>query len=86
MLIEEPAGWPVVIEAEREDHASAERDAIARLGAVVEGTGRPIESAIALVYPPEVRDEVGGPQIRAALGATDALEYALYTDAAGGGG
>ena len=83
ILIEEPAGWPVVIEAERENHASAETDAQARLGAVVNETGRPIESAIALVYPPDVREQTGGRRIRAALRQTDALEYALYTTTAG---
>ncbi len=83
ILIEEPAGWPVVIEAERENHASAEQDALARLGAVVDETGHPIESAIALVYPPDVREQTGGRRIRAALRATEALEYALYSAASG---
>ncbi len=83
ILIEEPAGWPVVIEAERENHASAETDARARLGVVVNETGRPIESAIALVYPAEVREQTGGKATRAALYATDTLEYALYTATSG---
>ena len=83
VLIEEPAGWPVVIEAERENHTSAERDALARLGAIVNETGRDIESAIALVYPPDVREKTGGKAIRAALRATDGLEYALYTATSG---
>lgn len=79
VLIEEPSGWPVVIEAEREDHASAERDALARLGEVVQKSNRAVESAIALVYPSDVREQVGGPEVRAALRATDGLEYALYS-------
>ena len=83
VLIEEPSGWPVVIEAERENHASAEADALARLGAVVDETGRPIESAIALVYPADVREQTGGKATRAALNATDGLEYALYTATSG---
>ena len=83
VLIEEPAGWPVVIEAERENYASAEDDALARLGAVVESSGREIESAIALVYPPDVREQTGGKALRAALRQTDALEYALYTATSG---
>ena len=83
ILILEPAGWPVVIEAERDNHASAESDAQARLGVVVNETGRPIESAIALVYPAEVREQTGGKATRAALRQTDALEYALYTATAG---
>ena len=83
ILIEEPAGWPVVIEAERENHASAETDALARLGVVVNETGRPIESAVALVYPAEVREQTGGKATRAALYATNALEYALYSATSG---
>ena len=83
VLIEEPAGWPVVIEAERENHAGAEGDALARLGAVVESSAREIESAIALVYPPDVREQTGGKAIRAALRETDGLEYALYTATSG---
>ena len=83
VLIEEPAGWPVVIEAERENHTSAETDALARLGAVVESSGREIESAVALVYPPDVRGQTGGKAIRAALRKTDGLEYALYTATSG---
>jgi len=83
VLIEEPAGWPVVIEAERENHSSAEDDALARLGEIVEASSREIESAIALVYPPDVREQTGGKAIRAALSQTDALEYALYTATSG---
>ena len=51
VLVEDASGWPVVVEAERADHASAERDAIARLGRVVVGRSFAIETAIALVYP-----------------------------------
>ena len=83
ILIIEPAGWPVVIEAERERHAGAENDALARLGEQPQETSGPIESAIALVYPPDVREQTGGRRIRAALRQTDALEYALYTATAG---
>ena len=83
VLIEEPAGWPVVIEAERENHTSAESDALERLGAVVESSAREIESAIALVYPPDVREQTGGKAIRAALRETAGLEYALYTATSG---
>ena len=79
ILIEDASDWPIVIEAERESHTSAESDAIARLGEIVHVSGRPIESAIALVYPPEVRDKVGGKALRTALRETQNLEYALYT-------
>ena len=34
ILVEDASGWPVVIEAERANHASAQQDAIARLGRV----------------------------------------------------
>ena len=83
ILIIEPAGWPVVIEAERERHTGAENDALARLGEQPQETSGAIESAIALVYPPEVRERTGGRRIRAALRETDALEYALYTATSG---
>ena len=78
ILIEEASGWPVVIEAERSNHASAEDDAKARLGRTVTNTGRQIETAIALVYPPNVRS-LDGSALRDAIGHTQELEYALYT-------
>ena len=83
ILLLEPAGWPVVIEAERENHASAENDALARLRETVKEASGAIESAIALVYPPDVREQTGGRAIRAALRQTEALEYALYTATSG---
>ena len=78
ILIEEASGWPVVIEAERSNHASAEDDAKARLGRTVTNTGRQIETAIALVYPHNVRS-IDGSALRDAIGHTQELEYALYT-------
>ena len=83
VLIIEPAGWPVVIEAERENYAGAEQDALARLGETVTGASGRIESAIALVYSPDVCEQTGGRALRAALCQTDALEYALYTATSG---
>ena len=83
VLIIEPAGWPVVIEAERENYASAEKDALARLGESVKEASGAIESAIALVYPPDVREQTGGRALRATLRETDGLEYALYTATSG---
>ena len=83
ILILEPAGWPVVIEAERDSHASAENDARARLGETVKEASGRIESAIALVYPPDVREKTGGRALRSALRKTDALEYALYSATSG---
>ena len=56
ILIEEASQWPVVIEAERTNHDSAELDAQGRLERIVNETGKQIESAIALVYPASVLD------------------------------
>ena len=84
ILIEEASQWPVVIEAERTNHPSAEQDARARLGQVVNETGKRIESAIALVYPESVL-ELSEQALRDELGQTDGLEYALYTQTIGGG-
>ena len=78
ILIEEASGWPVVIEAERSNHASAEDDAKARLGRVVASSGRTVETAIALVYPPIVHT-LDGPVLREAILNSKDLEYALYT-------
>ena len=78
ILIEEASGWPVVIEAERDNHPSAENDAKARLGRTVANTGRQIETAIALVYPQELH-VLDGSALRDAISRTDGLEYALYT-------
>ena len=78
VLVLESAGWPVVVEAERENHASAEQDAVARLRKHPADSDFPIETAIALVYPPELHD-VNGAKLRAAIRSTDRFEYALYT-------
>ena len=78
VLVEDASGWPVVIEAERADHASAERDATARLGRVVVGRSFAIETAIALVYP-DALTYLDGARLREGLDRTEDLEYALYT-------
>ena len=78
ILIEEVSGWPVVIEAERANYRSAEDDAKNRLGLTVANSGRRIETAIALVYPPNLH-ELDGSELRDAILNTDELEYALYT-------
>ena len=78
ILIEEASGWPVVIEAERSSHASAENDAKDRLGKTVARTGRQIETAIALVYPSDIHT-LDGAALRDAIDGTQDLEYALYT-------
>ena len=78
ILIEEASGWPIAIEAERSNHASAEADAQARLGRTVANTGRQIETAIALVYPANLHS-LDGSALRYAISSTQDLEYALYT-------
>ena len=84
ILIEEASQWPVVIEAERTNHDSAELDAQSRLGRIVNETGKQIESAIALVYPQSALD-LSEQALRDELGRTEALEYALYTRTIAGG-
>ena len=78
ILIEEASGWPIAIEAERSNHASAEADAQARLGRTVASTGRQIETAIALVYPANLHS-LDGSALRYAISSTQDLEYVLYT-------
>ncbi len=78
ILVEDASGWPVVIEAERADHASAEQDAMARLGRKVAQSGKIIETAVALVYPDELT-YMDGRRLRNAVGRTAVFEYALYT-------
>ena len=84
VLIEEAAQWPVAIEADKANYDSAEQDARNRLGQVVNETRKPIESVIALVYPPAVW-EIDGKELRQTLRTTDGLEYALLTRTRGGG-
>ena len=77
VLVREPSGWPVAVEAKHHpNHAGAEASASARLGRQPASGPHPIETAIALVYPPEFAALDGAP-LRAAIDATDALEYAL---------
>lgn len=78
ILVLEPSGWPVVIEAELSNHRDAERDAIERLGKRPVGGDNDIETVIALVYP-EALERLRGAELRQAIRTTDALEYALYT-------
>ena len=77
-LVLEAAGWPVAVEAELAHHASAEAEAQSRLGRRPVASRHPIETAVALVYPPGFASLDGAP-LRAAIDATDALEYALYS-------
>ena len=80
VLVLDAAGWPVVIEAKHHPHyAWAEDAAEDRLGSTPVGGEHAIETAIALVYPPEFQ-QLDGEALRRAIRTTDALEYALHTD------
>ena len=57
LLITDPGGAPVVIEAEYEPARTVEKEARARLDLQVAGEMRPIESAIAVRYPAGLKDE-----------------------------
>jgi len=59
ILIEEPAGWPVVIEGEVANRRQAETEAEARLGRQLVDNPRCVESAVALVYPEDLRRHDG---------------------------
>ena len=78
ILIEKASGWPVVIEAERRNYATAEAEAKERLGRTVASTGREIETSIALVYPSDVLT-LSGQALRDGIEQTKELRYALYT-------
>ena len=75
ILIEEPAGWPVVIEAEVANHRQAEMDAEARLGKCLAHSPRSVESTVALVYPEDLRQHDGG-DLRDAIRAAE-FEYVV---------
>ena len=77
VIVKDASGWPVVIEAERNNHREAEADALKNFDRTLDG--QPVEVAIALVYPPDVRDERHLDSITAALDVTDGLEYCMFT-------
>ena len=78
VLITDPSGWPVVIEAEIAPAPSVEDDAFNRMYRQVEGTGHAIEASIALVYPAEFA-ALQGDELAAAIRGADDLRFALYT-------
>ena len=83
ILIEEPAGWPVVIEAEKANRPAAERDALDRLNRVVSASQRQIESVVALIYPQSLHD-LSGTALTAEIMRTGGFEYALYSSTLSG--
>lgn len=82
VLVEKPAGWPIVVEAEVGDHREAERDAMARLGNRLVTTSGTIDTSVALVYADDLRSYSGEALRDAIRDAT--LEYALYSRDADG--
>ncbi len=79
ILIEEPGGWPLVIEAEVDNHRQAEKEATSRLGRRLSANPKTIETAVALVYPAALRNKQGA-VLRDAL-RTTTLEYAVLSGA-----
>ncbi len=80
ILILKPDGWPIVIEAEVGNHRRAEIDAQVRLGnRLIQGV-QSIDTAVALVYPPQIRIHTGQ-ALRRAL-ETTVFEYALFSSEA----
>ena len=75
IIVSAPGRSPVVIEAEYLPAATAEKEAIERLGMEVSTVGRPIEAAIALRYSLKVRD---ADDLHAAL-RSEQLSYCIFT-------
>ena len=81
ILIQKPDGWPIVIEAEVGNYRQAEVEAQARLGKRLMTSAATIDTAVALVYPPEVRTYTGS-ALRRAL-KSSVFEYVLFSSGAG---
>lgn len=77
LLIENPEGWPIVVEAEVDNHRQAEIEAQARLGKRLSGKPGTVDVAVALVYPGELRNYSGEALRDAIRQAT--LEYVLFS-------
>ena len=75
IIVSAPGRSPVVLEAEYLPAATAEKEAIERLGMEVSTVGRPIEAAIALRYSLKVRD---ADDLHAAL-RSERLSYCIFT-------
>lgn len=82
ILIEEPGGWPVVIEAEVANYRQAEREAEMRLGNHLAHSPRTVESVVALVYQENLR-RYEGEELRNAIRETEFEYAALGRDSEG---
>ena len=78
ILVADPAGWPVAVEAEWSPAATVDDDAVGRLGLSVTDGGLAIETAIAVIYPLDL-DGLSGADLRRALSARNDLQFALYS-------
>lgn len=77
ILIEKADGWPIVVEAEVNNHRQAEVEAQSRLGNHLTTSNEVINAAVALVYPDSLRHHHGA-ALRTELAGVR-FEYALYT-------
>ena len=76
VLLTAPGRSPVAIECEFRAGVNVEREAKARLGQEVEGQVRPVEAAIAVAYPPQIRT-VRDAEILNAVEQAE-LQYAVH--------
>ena len=83
ILVTGEGGVPVVIETEYEPARSVESDAVARLGEVIDHTGRNVEAVLAVRVPTELRDSPAGRL--SDLVSAAAFRYCCYTAGAGAG-
>ena len=79
VVVLHPGGLPVVVETEFEPARTVERDAIARLGAILAQSGSPVEQTLALRIPEALR-EGEGDLARRIEGAR--FRYCLFTGTA----
>jgi hypothetical protein len=77
ILIQSLEGWPIVIEAEVGNHRQAEIEAQSRLGRRLAMVAASVDTAIALVYPAQIRIYTGQ-ALRQAL-QTTIFEYAIFS-------
>ena len=78
IMVSEPNVAPVVIETEVLPAVTVESDALQRLGAELQPSGRELLSSVALRMPPRLRD-LSDTTLRDAISLAPDFEMALYT-------
>ena len=73
------SGSPVIVEAEIAPAGTVDGDTRDRLGVGVLGATRPVEAAVALVYPDRFRDKVKEGDLEASLEAADDLRWRIFS-------